>query len=39
LLGDSKKAKESLGWEPKIKFKDLAKMMYEEDLQNLCSKL
>lgn len=39
LLGDSKKAKESLGWEPKIKFKDLARMMYEEDLQNLCSKL
>lgn len=33
LLGDPSKAKEKLGWEPKIKFKDLAKMMYEADLE------
>ena len=32
LLGDYSKAKECLSWEPKIKFKDLAKMMYEEEL-------
>ena len=31
LLGDPKKAKEKLGWEPKIKFHDLAKIMYEAD--------
>jgi GDPmannose 4,6-dehydratase len=32
LLGDYSKAKKCLNWEPKIKFKDLAKMMYEEEL-------
>ena len=32
LLGDSTKAKELLKWEPKVKFKDLAKMMIEADL-------
>jgi len=32
LLGDPKKAKEKLGWQPKVKMKDLAKMMYETDL-------
>ena len=32
LLGDYSKAKESLGWEPKTKFENLAKMMYEADL-------
>ncbi len=31
LLGDAAKAKLSLGWEPKIKFKELAKLMFEED--------
>ena len=34
LLGDYSKAKEKLQWEPKVRFKDLAKMMYESDLQN-----
>ena len=29
LLGDSTKAKEKLGWEPKIDFEGLAKMMYD----------
>jgi GDPmannose 4,6-dehydratase len=33
LLGDCTKAKEKLGWTPKITFKDLAKLMYEEDLR------
>lgn len=33
LLGDCTKAKEKLGWTPKITFKDLAKLMYEEDLK------
>lgn len=32
LLGDATKAKEKLGWEPKIKFKELAKTMYLADL-------
>jgi len=32
LLGDISKAKSILGWEPKIKFKQLAKIMYDEDL-------
>ena len=31
LLGDPNKAKELLGWEPKIKFKGLARMMYDAD--------
>jgi GDPmannose 4,6-dehydratase len=33
LLGDPTKAKEQLGWEPKVKFKELARMMYDEDLK------
>lgn len=33
LLGDPSKAKKKLGWESKVKFKDLAKMMYEADLE------
>lgn len=35
LLGDSSKAKSKLGWVPKVKFKNLAKLMYEEDLKFL----
>lgn len=35
LLGDSSKAKRDLLWEPKYKFKDLAKDMYEKDLQSI----
>jgi GDPmannose 4,6-dehydratase len=35
LLGDPTKAKEKLGWEPRVKFKELAKMMYDEDLRAL----
>lgn len=33
LLGDPTKIKEKLGWEPKIKFKELVKLMYEHDVQ------
>ena len=35
LVGDSAKAKRALGWEPKIAFKDLAKIMVESDVQRL----
>ena len=33
LLGDAKKAKEKLGWTPKITFKELVSEMIEEDLK------
>jgi GDPmannose 4,6-dehydratase len=32
LLGDPTKARKKLGWVPKVKFNELAKMMYEADL-------
>tara|TARA_Y100000592_G_scaffold91803_1_gene152503 strand:- start:60 stop:1052 length:993 start_codon:yes stop_codon:yes gene_type:complete len=35
LLGDASKAKKVLKWEPKVKFKKLARMMYDEDLRRL----
>ncbi len=31
LLGDATKAKEKLGWEPKVKFDDLVKIMTKAD--------
>jgi len=34
LEGDCSKAKEKLGWEPKTNFRQLAKLMYENDLKN-----
>lgn len=34
LLGNSDKAKKILKWEPKIKFKELCKIMYEADYAN-----
>lgn len=34
LIGDSTKAKTVLGWEPKISFKELVKLMAEADLQH-----
>ena len=34
LLGDASKAKRLLGWEPKTKFKELAKMMLAADLKD-----
>jgi GDPmannose 4,6-dehydratase len=33
LCGDYTKAKTKLGWEPKTRFKELIKLMYETDLQ------
>ncbi|MGG1073102.1 GDP-mannose 4,6-dehydratase [Priestia megaterium] len=33
LLGNAKKARETLGWEPKVSFEDLIKMMVENDLK------
>jgi len=33
LLGDSSKAKKLLGWEPKVKFKDLVRIMVDHDLK------
>ena len=35
LWGDPSKAKRILGWQPKVSFKELAAMMYEQDLENL----
>ncbi len=35
LRGDYSKAKRKLGWEPKVKFKELVKMMVEADLERL----
>jgi len=32
LIGDASKAKKNLDWAPKVKFKQLAKIMYDEDL-------
>lgn len=32
LEGDASKAKRLLGWEPKVRFRELAKIMYEHDL-------
>jgi GDPmannose 4,6-dehydratase len=35
LVGDASKAREKLGWEPKVKFKELVKLMVEADLKNI----
>jgi len=35
LLGDSKKARENLGWKPKTSFKDLVSIMVKNDLKRL----
>ena len=35
LLGDYKKAKEVLGWEPKVKFGELVKIMMMHDIKNI----
>ncbi len=32
LIGDASKAKKQLGWEPKVRFKDLVRIMVEADL-------
>ena len=33
LVGDASKAKEKLGWQPKVKFEELVKIMVESDLE------
>jgi GDPmannose 4,6-dehydratase len=33
LLGDASKAKEKMGWWPKITFKELVKIMMENELK------
>ena len=33
LLGDASKARKELGWEPKVGFKELVKMMVDSDLE------
>jgi len=38
LLGDASKAKRVLGWTPKVKFKELIKIMMEAELKTLKSK-
>jgi len=35
LVGDPKKAKEKMGWSPKIKFKELVRIMMESDLRRV----
>jgi len=35
LLGDYSKARQRLGWEPKVKFKELVKIMVDADIRNL----
>lgn len=35
LVGDASKAKKELGWEPKIKFEELVKLMVDADLEML----
>ena len=35
LRGDFSKAKRKLGWQPKVSFKELVKMMVDEDLQRI----
>jgi len=37
LIGNPQKAKEKLGWEPKIKFEDLVNIMMEADLERVSS--
>ncbi|MCK4521222.1 MAG: GDP-mannose 4,6-dehydratase [Nanoarchaeota archaeon] len=34
LIGDATKAKNKLGWEPKVKFKELVKIMIDDELKN-----
>jgi GDPmannose 4,6-dehydratase len=39
LLGDATKAEKKLGWKPKVRFNELAIMMYEEDFKRLKGEL
>jgi len=33
LVGDATRAREALGWEPKVKFKELVQLMVDADLE------
>jgi len=33
LIGDASKAKKVLGWEPKVRFKDLVRIMVDADME------
>jgi GDPmannose 4,6-dehydratase len=35
LVGDATKAREQLGWEPRVSFRELVKLMVEADLERL----
>jgi GDPmannose 4,6-dehydratase len=35
LIGDPSKAKAKLGWEPKVKFDELARLMVQADLEKV----
>jgi len=37
LVGDATKAREKLGWEPRVSFRELAEMMVDTDLERLTS--
>jgi GDPmannose 4,6-dehydratase len=39
LIGDASKARKKLNWTPKVGFKDLVRLMYESDLQELTNRL
>ena len=39
LIGDASKAKKKLGWEPKVKFKQLAEIMVDADIAQLQKEL
>jgi GDPmannose 4,6-dehydratase len=39
LLGDASKVQEKLGWEPKVKFKELAELMVDADIAALSDQL
>jgi GDPmannose 4,6-dehydratase len=39
LLGDASKAKEKLGWEPKVRFKELVELMVDADIESLSDQL
>jgi GDPmannose 4,6-dehydratase len=39
LLGDASKAREQLGWEPKVRFKDLIELMVDADVAELGDQL
>lgn len=38
LIGDASKAKKELGWEPKVKFEELVKIMIKADLEKVAAR-